>query len=121
MTLPAPMQALRRCVAAIVAVSALHVAGSTAQNTGRSNAGSEAAPIYGIEIPAGYRGWSLVNVAHEAGDLNDLRAVLGNPIAIRAFENGTQRFPTAQSLPGWLGNMCHQRKTMQPLADPNLS
>jgi hypothetical protein len=35
----------------------------------------------------------LINVAHEAGDLNDLRAVLGNAVALKAFQEGTLPFP----------------------------
>ena len=45
------------------------------------------------ELPAGYRDWKLVSVAHEAGDLNDLRAVLGNDIAIKAYRQGKLPFP----------------------------
>jgi hypothetical protein len=45
----------------------------------------EAAPIFGIKIPAGYRDWKLISVAHEEGNLNDLRALLGNDVAIQAF------------------------------------
>ena len=44
-------------------------------------------------LPAGYRDWKLVSVAHEAGDLNDLRAVLGNDIAIKAYREGKLPFP----------------------------
>ena len=44
-------------------------------------------------LPAGYRDWKLVSVAHEAGDLNDLRAVLGNDIAIKAYRQGKLPFP----------------------------
>jgi hypothetical protein len=60
---------------------------------GAGSADDEAAPIYGVKIPDGYRDWSLINVAHEAGDLNDLRVVLGNAIAMKAFRNGTIPFP----------------------------
>jgi hypothetical protein len=35
----------------------------------------------------------LINVAHEAADLNDFRVVLGNPIAIKAFQDGMPPFP----------------------------
>ena len=45
------------------------------------------------ELPAGYRDWKLVSVAHEAGDLDDLRAVLGNDLAIRAYREGKLPFP----------------------------
>jgi hypothetical protein len=43
--------------------------------------------------PAGYREWKVVTVAHEEGTLNDLRAVLGNDIAIKAFRDGQRPFP----------------------------
>jgi len=37
----------------------------------------EATPIFGFKMPPGYRDWRLISVAHEEGDLNDLRAILG--------------------------------------------
>lgn len=54
---------------------------------------TEAAPIYGITIPAGYRDWRLISVAHEEGSLNDIRAILGNDVAIKAYREGKQTFP----------------------------
>jgi hypothetical protein len=56
-------------------------------------ADTQAAPIYGIKIPPGYRDWKLISVAHEAGNLNDLRANLGNDIAINAYREGMLPFP----------------------------
>jgi len=53
----------------------------------------DAAPIFGIKIPAGYRDWRLISVAHEEGTLNDLRAILGNDIAIKAYREGLLPFP----------------------------
>lgn len=53
----------------------------------------EAAPIYGIMLPAGYRDWPLVSVARVGAPLNDLRAKLGNDVAIRAYRAGTLPFP----------------------------
>jgi len=50
-------------------------------------------PIYLTEIPAGYRDWKLISVAHEAGSLNDLRAILGNDIAVKAYREGKRPFP----------------------------
>ncbi len=47
----------------------------------------------GIELPAGYRDWRLISVAHEEGKLNDLRAILGNDIAVNAFRDGKRPFP----------------------------
>ena len=53
----------------------------------------EATPIFGIKMFPGYRDWRLVSVAHEEGKLDDLRAVLGNDIAIQAYREGKQEFP----------------------------
>jgi hypothetical protein len=35
----------------------------------------------------------LISVAHEAGNLNDLRAILGNDAAIKAYRDGRLPFP----------------------------
>ena len=56
-------------------------------------ASQETTPIFVTEIPAGYRDWKVVSVAHEAGDLNDIRAILGNDIAIKAYREGKLPFP----------------------------
>lgn len=53
----------------------------------------DGSPIFGVKIPAGYRDWQMISVAHEAGNLNDIRAVLGNEIAVRAYREGTRPFP----------------------------
>jgi hypothetical protein len=50
-------------------------------------------PLFGIKIPAGYRDWKLISVAHEEGSLNDLRALLGNDVAIKAYREGKLPFP----------------------------
>jgi hypothetical protein len=52
-----------------------------------------ATPVFGGKLPEGYRDWKLISVAHEAGKLNDLRAVLGNDIAIKAYREGKLPFP----------------------------
>jgi len=57
------------------------------------HADAEAAPIFGIKIPPGYRDWKLISVAHEEGNLNDLRALLGNDVAIKAYREGKLPFP----------------------------
>src|SRR6202008_53762 len=61
--------------------------------TSRDATAQEAAPIFVKKIPAGYRDWRVVSVAHEAGELNDIRAVLGNDIAIKAYREGKLPFP----------------------------
>ena len=83
---------MRRIVFVLVAVGGLagvvaHMAPASGQ------ADSEAAPIYGVKIPSGYRDWRLISVAHEEGSLNDLRAILGNDVAIRASREGKVPYP----------------------------
>jgi hypothetical protein len=58
-----------------------------------ATAGKPASPIYGVTIPDGYRQWQLIAPAQEAAPLNELRAVLGNAIAIKAYREGTLPFP----------------------------
>ena len=83
---------MRRIVFALVAVvAAAGVVASMAPASGQAD--GEAAPIFGITIPPGYRDWRLISVAHEEGDLNDLRAILGNDVAIKAYREGTLPFP----------------------------
>lgn len=52
-----------------------------------------ASPIYGVTIPDGYRQWELIAPALEAEPLNELRAVLGNAVAIEAYRGATLPFP----------------------------
>jgi hypothetical protein len=55
----------------------------------------DASPIYGVKIPAGYRDWQLIAVKqlHFAGKGEQLRAQVGNELAIKAFKEGTLPFP----------------------------
>jgi cytochrome c553 len=76
----------------LVAVAA--VAGIVASSPLASGkADEEAGPIFGIKIPPGYRDWSVISVAHEEGNLNDIRAILGNDVAIKAYREGKFPFP----------------------------
>ena len=54
---------------------------------------TESSPIFVTQIPAGYRDWRLISVAHEEGNLNDIRAILGNDVAIKACREETRHFP----------------------------
>jgi len=62
-----------------------------AHASGRAD--GEADPVFGIKSPPGYRDWKLISVAHEEGNLNDLRALLGNDAAIQAYREGKLPFP----------------------------
>lgn len=83
---------MKRITFLLVVVAAL--SGLVASFTPASGQVDKAAsPIYGITIPPGYRDWKLISVAHEEGNLNDIRAQLGNDIAIKAYREGTIPFP----------------------------
>src|SRR5262245_21819189 len=85
-------QRMRRIVFVLVAVVALPgVLAYMAPAPGQAD--GESAPIFGVEIPPGYRDWMLISVAHEEGNLNDLRAILGNDVAIKASREGQLPFP----------------------------
>jgi hypothetical protein len=56
-------------------------------------AAQEAAPIYGVKIPPGYRDWTLISVARVGAPVNDMRAKLGNAVAIKAYREGKLPFP----------------------------
>jgi hypothetical protein len=57
------------------------------------HAGQEDAPLFVTRIPPGYRDWRLISVAREEGSLNDIRAILGNDVAIKAYREGKLPFP----------------------------
>jgi hypothetical protein len=84
-----------------IAVCTLCVTKSAAQSgkesqtqAGKVTNSSNASPIYSVSIPAGYRDWKLISMGRlETDKLNQLRAQLGNDIAIKAFQEGTLPFP----------------------------
>ncbi len=57
------------------------------------HAAQEDAPLFVTQIPPGYRDWRLISVAREEGTLNDIRAILGNDVAIKAYREGKLPFP----------------------------
>jgi hypothetical protein len=96
---------MKRIVLVLVGVGALTgAAATTAPVSGQSD--GAAAPIYGVKIPQGYRDWHLISVKRLTGGKSDnpalveahmelmqLRAQLGNDIAIKAFRDGKLPFP----------------------------
>jgi hypothetical protein len=54
---------------------------------------SDASPIFGVRIPAGYRDWTLVAPAQEAAPLDELRSVVGNGKALKAYRANSLPFP----------------------------
>jgi Cytochrome P460 len=57
------------------------------------HADGEAAPIFGVKLPDGYRDWTLISIASVGAPVNDMRAKLGNDLAIETFRAGTVPFP----------------------------
>ncbi len=84
---------MKRITFLVVAVAA--VAGFVANSAPVSGyADAEAAPIFGITIPPGYRDWRLIPVAHEAGNLNDISAPSwATRVAIKAYREEKRPFP----------------------------
>jgi len=72
---------------ASIAGIAAHKAHEPKQTNGQPPA------IFVTKIPTGYRDFRFISVAHEAGGLNSLGAVLGNDVAIKAYRTKTLPFP----------------------------
>jgi hypothetical protein len=64
-----------------------------ADSVGAKADSHDSSAFFVTEIPRGYRDWRLVSVAREEGNLNDIRAILGNDLAIKAYREGTLPFP----------------------------
>jgi len=75
----------------IAAVTLIGIVGLKA--TASRTAAQGTASIYVKTVPSGYRNWKLISVAREEGTLDDIRAVLGNDIAIKAYRAGKLPFP----------------------------
>jgi hypothetical protein len=58
-----------------------------------SASAQSAGSVFVTKMPAGYRDWKLISVAHEEANLNSFAAVLGNDVAIQAYRDGTLPFP----------------------------
>jgi len=84
---------MKKIIFVSVAIAAL--AGGIAYIVPASgDADGDASPIYGVRIPTGDRDWRLISVNHLAGgSLKQVRAQLGNDIAIKAFREGKLPFP----------------------------
>jgi Cytochrome P460 len=85
------MRGIAYLLGAVVALTSVVV--WVAHASGQAD--GEAAPIYGVKIPAGYRDWKLIAVDQllVPGKADQLRAQFGNDIAIKAFKEGTLPFP----------------------------
>src|SRR5215204_699643 len=76
----------------ILLIAVATVAGALAAPASQL-ANKEDAPIFVKTIPEGYRDWRLISVAREEGNLNDIRAILGNDVAMKAYREAKLPFP----------------------------
>jgi hypothetical protein len=82
---------MKRITLLIIAIGTL--AGVIALTVRASRPTYQDTPTYLTEIPAGYREWRFISVAHEEGNLNSFASILGNDVAIKAYREGTLPFP----------------------------
>jgi hypothetical protein len=80
-------------IAAVIAVSIALAIGCVEIDSVRAQNAEEASPIYGVTIPDGYRKWEFIAPALEGDPLNELRAVMGNTVAMDAYRDSTLPFP----------------------------
>jgi hypothetical protein len=73
---------------ALLFVAVVTVTGVVAWIAPSSLGQEEAKQIIVTTIPPGYRDWKFISAAHEAGELNDIRVVIGNDKAIEAYRAG---------------------------------
>jgi hypothetical protein len=66
----------------VALLTVVGIVASTSPASGRDD--GEAAPIFGIEVFSGCHDSRLISVAREEGSLNEIRAILGNDVAIKA-------------------------------------
>lgn len=85
------LQAAALCILVTSSVCAQDKQGTPQQPTPAET--SLLSPIYGVGIPPGYRAWELVATSQEGGALNELRGIVGNSIAIKAYQEGKLPFP----------------------------
>ena len=57
------------------------------------HADESSTPLYVTKIPAGYRDWRVISVAHEEGNLHSFSILLGNDTAIKAYRARKLPFP----------------------------
>jgi Cytochrome P460 len=105
---------------AFVLVGVVALAGAVAFMAPASGqADGEASPIYGVKIPPGYRDWKLIAVNHlVVGKLDQLRAQLGNEIAIKAFMEGKVPFPDGTIIAALHWNRVPSEDNNKVLAGP---
>src|SRR5262249_33696403 len=78
---------------ALIAMAGVAVGLVPGANPASRPADEAAASIAAGKLQPEYRDWRLISVAREEGTLDDIRAVLGNDVAMKAYREGTRPFP----------------------------
>lgn len=107
---------MKKVLVLLIAMSVGAVVAFTARD-----ADCENSQIFGGKLTAGYRDWKLISVAHEAGKLNDLRAILGTTQPLRRIGRGSCHFQMARSSLESPGIMSPRRRTTKSSAITNPS
>ena len=101
----------------VVAGAAASDVVSLAHATGQVD--EAASPIYGVTIPPGYRDWKMIAVAQLKTDkVDQLRAQLGNEIAVKAYKEGTRPFPDGAIIVALHWNRVPSENNNRVLAGP---
>jgi len=77
---------------ALLLIAVATLTGAAGMTAADSRA-DQAREFFVKQIPEGYRDWRLISVAREEGTLDDIRAILGNDKAIKAYREDTRPFP----------------------------
>jgi hypothetical protein len=86
----------RISISGLAGATAGCVLASTPLTSGRVS--DEGSPIFGVTMPDGYRKWELIAPSQETGGLDELRAILGNDVSVKAYREGTLPFPDGSIL-----------------------
>jgi hypothetical protein len=106
---------------ALLLIGVVALAGTvTFMAAASGQADEESAPIYGVKIPANYREWKLIAVDNllVAGKTDQLRAQLGNDVAIKAFREGKVPFPDGAIIAAIHWTRVRSEDNINVLADP---
>ena len=59
--------------------------------------GDLSSPLFSVTVPEGYRQWEVVAPSHRT-DKDEIRVILGNDLAMKAYRAGTLPFPDGSIL-----------------------
>jgi len=86
---------MKRIVRMLLGVgAAAGVIASASPKVGRAEE-PPASPIFGVKVPDGYRQWELIAPSHSPAEL---KGILGNEAALKAYRDGKLPFPDGSVL-----------------------